>query len=66
MSQPLAPAPRLLNRRDAGRYLGVCPRTVSNLVLRGELREVRLLGRRLYDLSDIDRLIDRRKTGSAS
>ncbi len=38
--------PRLLAKVDAGRYLGVSPRTIDNLVASGKLVPVRLLNRR--------------------
>lgn len=59
---PIDPVPRLTNRRGAGRYLAVCPRTIANMVRRGELAEVHIGSRRLYDIADLDRLIEERKT----
>jgi hypothetical protein len=51
-------APLLVDRREAGRLLGVSPGTIDNLRLRGELPSVKLLGRRLYEVADLRRLIE--------
>jgi hypothetical protein len=57
-----APAPPLLvDRREAGRLLGVSPGTIDNLRLRGELASVKLLSRRLFDVEDLRRFIESRK-----
>ena len=55
------PAPLLVDRREAGRLLGVSPGTIDNLRTRGELPSVKLLARRLYDVADLRRFIDGRK-----
>jgi excisionase family DNA binding protein len=39
----VAIAPRLLNKADAGKYLGVSRRTITRLVLNGEI-EARTIG----------------------
>src|SRR5260370_42373314 len=50
--------PRLLAKVDAGRYLGVSPRTIDNLVASGKLVPVRLLNRRLlFDRHALDQLV---------
>ena len=53
--------PLLVDRREAGRLLGVSPGTIDNLRTRGELPSVKLLTRRLYDVADLRRYIDARK-----
>jgi excisionase family DNA binding protein len=54
--------PRLLAKVDAGRYLGVSPRTVEAFVAAGRLQAVKLLGRKaLYDVQDLDQLVDQVK-----
>ncbi|HEX8875272.1 MAG TPA: helix-turn-helix domain-containing protein [Phycisphaerales bacterium] len=55
------PAPLLVDRREAGRLLGVSPGTIDNLRTRGELPSVKLLARRLYDVADLRRYIESRK-----
>jgi len=54
-------APLLVDRREAGRLMGVSPGTIDNLRLRGELPSVKLLGRRLFDPADLRRLVESRK-----
>lgn len=54
-------APLLVDRREAGRLLGVSPGTIDNLRLRGELPSVKLLARRLFDVADLRRYIEARK-----
>lgn len=61
---PTTTAPLLVDRHEAGRLLGVSPGTIDNLRTRGELRSVKLLTRRLFDVADLRRLIDARKGGS--
>lgn len=56
-----ASAPLLVDRREAGRLLGVSPGTIDNLRNAGELPSVKLRGRRLFDVADLRRLIDERK-----
>jgi hypothetical protein len=57
--------PRLVDRRIAARYLGnLCVKTIANLVKRGLLREVRIGGRELYDLEDLNRLVDAQKSAA--
>lgn len=55
------PPPLLVDRREAGRLLGVSPGTIDNLRTRGELPSVKLLARRLYDVADLRRYIEARK-----
>ncbi len=55
------PAPLLVDRREAGRLLGVSPGTIDNLRLRGELPSVKLLARRLFDVADLRRFVESRK-----
>lgn len=54
-------APLLVDRREAARLLGVSPGSVDNLRNAGELPSVKLLSRRLFDVADLQRLIDSRK-----
>jgi excisionase family DNA binding protein len=54
-------APLLVDRREAGRLLGVSPGTIDNLRLAGELPSVKLRGRRLFDVADLRRFIEARK-----
>jgi DNA-binding transcriptional MerR regulator len=56
-------APLLVDRREAGRLLGVSPGTIDNLRTRGELPSVKLLSRRLYDVADLRRYIEAQKVG---
>ncbi|GIK17958.1 MAG: hypothetical protein BroJett004_01220 [Planctomycetota bacterium] len=58
---PTATAPLLVDRREAGRLLGVSPGTIDNLRTRGELPSVKLLSRRLFDVADLRRYIEARK-----
>lgn len=54
-------APLLVDRREAGRLLGVSPGTIDNLRTRGELPSVKLLARRLFDVADLRQYIAARK-----
>ena len=56
-----APAPLLVDRREAGRLLGVSPGTMDNLRLRGELPSVKIAARRLFDVADLRKYIESRK-----
>lgn len=56
-----APTALLVDRREAGRLLGVSPGTIDNLRTRGELPSVKIAARRLFDLADLRRFIDARK-----
>jgi excisionase family DNA binding protein len=51
--------PRALKLRHAARYLGCSPRTLQQLVRRGEIRARRLTGERrpglLFALAELDR-----------
>lgn len=55
------PAPLLVDRREAGRLLGVSPGTIDNLRTRGHLPSVKLLSRRLFDMRDLLAFIESRK-----
>lgn len=59
------PAPLLVDRREAGRLLGVSPGTIDNLRTRGELPSVKLLSRRLFDVADLRRYIEARKAATS-
>lgn len=52
---------RLVNVKQAGSYLGVSPWTIREMVWRGEIPEIRIGRRLLFDLRDLDRLIERCK-----
>ncbi len=54
--------PLLVDRHEAGRLLGVSPGTIDNLRLRGDLPSVKLLARRLFDVADLHRFIESRKS----
>jgi excisionase family DNA binding protein len=58
---PTTTAPLLVDRREAGRLLGVSPGTIDNLRTRGELPSVKVLSRRLFDVADLRRYIEARK-----
>lgn len=58
---PAAPAPMLVDRREAARLMGVSPGTIDNLRTRFILPSVKIGARRLYDVADLRRLIDERK-----
>lgn len=51
----------LLDSRTTAKILGVCEKTVSNLVKRGKLIAVRLERRVMFDPSDVRAFIDRQK-----
>ena len=61
---PTPPAPLLVDRREAARLLGVSPGTIDNLRNAGELPSVKLGTRRLFDVTDLHRLIESRKRGA--
>jgi hypothetical protein len=52
----------LVDRREVGRLLGLSPGTVDNLRLRGELPSVKIAARRLYDVEDLRRYIESKKS----
>jgi hypothetical protein len=54
-------APMLVDRREAGRLLGVSPGTIDNLRLRGELPSVKVRARRLFDVLDLRGFVEARK-----
>jgi hypothetical protein len=68
----VAPVPaRLVDVRGAARYLSLSPDGIRDLDARGVLKRVRLPGpngadlrRVLYDVHDLDRLIERMKDGA--
>lgn len=60
----VAVTPRLLNIKQAAAYLGVAVWTIRDLEWRGELPSIRNLGKRLlFDVSDLDRLVEQKKGG---
>jgi excisionase family DNA binding protein len=62
MDTAQAVTPRLLNIKQAAKYLGTAVWTLRDLEWRGELPAVRNLGRRLlFDIRDLDQLIQRKK-----
>jgi excisionase family DNA binding protein len=57
--------PRLLNIKEAAKYLSCAVWQLRHLEWAGELPSVRNLGKRiLFDRADLDRLVDQRKTES--
>jgi excisionase family DNA binding protein len=59
--EPDRPTPLLVDRREAGRMLGVSAGTIDNLRARGELPSVKIGTRRLYQVTDLLRYIEVRK-----
>jgi len=56
--------PRLLNIKDASRYLGCSVWALRQLEWAGELRSIRNLGKRLlFDIADLDQLVEKKKVG---
>ncbi len=55
--------PRLVQFKIASAYLGIAPRTFSDLVAAGTIKTLRLPGvrLRLVDVRDLDRLIEEAK-----
>jgi excisionase family DNA binding protein len=59
---PKGPAgKRLLSQREAAGYLGVSVRKVQEMGAAGQLPKVALGGRTLYDIRDLDAIIDQAK-----
>jgi len=54
-------APRLLSVKEAAAYLSVSPWTIRSLGWNGEIPEVKIGRRVLYDRLDLDRFIERSK-----
>lgn len=54
------PATLLVDRRAAGRLLGMSPDTIYNWRTRGTLPSVKRLSRRLFDLADPRRYVEAR------
>jgi excisionase family DNA binding protein len=62
MSPSPSPGPQLLlSYTQAARALGVCERTVRNMVRRGELAIVKLGKRSLFDVEDLKRVVQDNK-----
>ncbi len=59
---------RLLDTDQAAAYLGVCAGTVRSLMSRGTLTAIRPPGMRrlLFDVHDLDALVERWKTASST
>lgn len=55
-------APMLVDRREAARVLGVSPGTIDNLRNAGELPSLKIMSRRLYDVADLRRFVEARKS----
>ena len=51
----------LLGRLEAARVLGVSPGTIDNLRRGSDLPSVKIGTRRLFDMADLRRFIERRK-----
>lgn len=61
--------PRLKSRQAAARYLGVSPRTFSELVAEGSIPEgIRFGARRdpMWDVKDLDAAVEKRKPAKES
>jgi excisionase family DNA binding protein len=58
------PARRLLTLPEASAYLGLSPWTVRELTWKGKLPVVRLTRKLLFDLRDLDRVIEASKDGA--
>lgn len=54
-------APMLVDRRHAGRALGVSPTTIDNLRLSGKLKSLKIGARRLFDVADLRAFIETQK-----
>ena len=58
------PSRRLLTLAQAAVYLGLSPWTIRELVWKGQLPVVRLTRKLLFDLRDLDRLVEQAKDSS--
>jgi len=56
-SSPSATAPLLIPINEAARRLGVCPLTIRNLSKRGQLRAVRVAGRVMIPVAEVERIV---------
>ena len=54
---------RLLNNREAAKYIGISERQLEYLYSKGKIRQTKLPNtrRRLYDIMDLDDFIERSK-----
>lgn len=52
--------PRLLNRREAAAYLGLSLRTLSDLLAKRAIRVVKIGGRRVLRLCDLEAFVEKR------
>jgi len=57
----LSHAPRLLSVKDGAMYLGVSVWTMRSLGWTGEVPEVKIGRRTLFDLKDLDQFVERSK-----
>lgn len=57
--------PRVLNVPEASRYVGISERTLRSLIAERKIKIVRLGGRILLRLVDIDRFIEKHLEGGA-
>jgi excisionase family DNA binding protein len=67
-TRPQTDSPLLLSRREARARLGIGETTLGRLIRDGELRTVRIRGRRLVPARELERYVDRlmmRATGAA-
>lgn len=63
ISSPSGSFPALLvDRLEAARMLGVSPGTVDNLRIQGSLPSIKLGARRLYEVAELHRLIQSRRS----
>jgi len=64
MDSTQAIMPRLLNIKEASKYLGCSLWQLRQLEWAGELPSVRNMGRRLlFDIHDLDHLVEKKKAG---
>lgn len=55
--------PRLLNQRQAGKYLGCCAKTIYNLAKDKKIAVVMVRGIPRYDIQQLDAYIDQQAKG---
>ena len=61
VAEPGSQRRRLLSLPEASTYLGLSPWTVRELTWKGRLPVVRITRKLLFDVRDLDALIDREK-----
>jgi excisionase family DNA binding protein len=53
---------RLLDVKEAARYLSISRAKLYQWTAKGKIRSVRIDARRLFDVQDLDELVDKLKT----